>query len=151
MSAGRRVVNSEETREAGGSIEPRVALAKPRSTLGFMLSPASRAANIFFVRDPRVALAKPRSTLGFMLPPASRAANAANDGIRSLSVQVNWRECMTSPTLTARARTFGSTWKRVSPEYIHRLRRLHRFKKESQYGGLVGIKICVIGIICGKI
>jgi hypothetical protein len=36
------------------------------------LSPASRASIIYCVRDPRVPLAKPRYTLGSMLTPASR-------------------------------------------------------------------------------
>ena len=37
------------------------------------LSPAPRAQVICFSHDPRVPLAKPRFTLGFMLPPALRA------------------------------------------------------------------------------
>jgi len=39
-----------------------------------MLSPAERAAMIYYVGDPGVALAKPRSTPGFMLTRAARAS-----------------------------------------------------------------------------
>jgi hypothetical protein len=44
---GNGVVETNPAREAGDSI-------KPRSTLGSMLSPASRAAIIYCVRDPRL-------------------------------------------------------------------------------------------------
>jgi len=90
-------------RGLNGDWDPGVALAKPRCTPGFMLTPASRARSLFlmgilglrsqslaapqalrwrplrglirfFWWDPGVALAKPRCTPGFMLTPASRAS-----------------------------------------------------------------------------
>jgi len=61
--------------------DPRVPLAKPRSTLGYMRSPAARAHNSYD-DDPRVPLAKPRSTLGYMRSPAARAHNSYDDDPR---------------------------------------------------------------------
>jgi len=39
--------------------------------------------DMFLFRDPGVALAKPRSTPGFMLTPASRAKSKAGCGLRA--------------------------------------------------------------------
>ena len=70
---GSRTQKKNEAREAGGSQrEPKRMLVEVLSESIAVARFAG--CNHLFVWDPRVALAKPRFTLGFMLPPAPRAA-----------------------------------------------------------------------------
>ncbi len=70
---GSRTQKKIEAREAGGSQrEPKRMLVEVLSESIAVARFAG--SNHLFDRDPRVALAKPRFTLGFMLSPASRAA-----------------------------------------------------------------------------
>ena len=64
------------------------------------LSPALRAKTLFFYAYLRVTLAKPRSTLGYMLQPASRAMNQTRLIRSAGKGAVGFAACVSKEALT---------------------------------------------------